>query len=195
MAREKKPKDALAPRVTKVTKPATKAKTTKVKVLEKTFKSAERITESDDEDMQNAPAIPAREAGPETDFSGRKPVSELFAGKNNKEGTFKSGKTINGSKPRSTIEQLAQGDDSDSSDEEEDSEFGSSSDPTLPVKAKVNGTTAIEDDELESEDEDEDEGEEVSKQADKRPTALAPVAPRVSSRSVFAPFCHFQLPY
>ena len=71
MAKDKKVTDPLAPRASKVTKPAHKSQKSKITLPEKVYKSTDRITESDDEDeeMDDAPASQSATANGVDDVS------------------------------------------------------------------------------------------------------------------------------
>jgi hypothetical protein len=116
MAKEKKASDPLAPRAPKVVKPTTKAKKQKVK-MPMVYKSAERITDSDDEEIRDAPAIPTHRAERDTDLSENKSADGAVAKMKHsgKEGDASVAAAKEASKKR--IKQLAKRDKSDSSEE------------------------------------------------------------------------------
>ena len=124
MARDKAVKDPLAPRVSKVTKPAVKAKLSGSKVQKKAYTSAEKVTASDDEDMEPAPSIS------KSTTKGLKATSSSDE-ESSSDDSEDDEETREASKKR--IEQLAKGngqgeEDSESaSDEDEDESRGNAS--------------------------------------------------------------------
>jgi hypothetical protein len=111
MPKDKTPKDVLAPRSSKVTKSVPKAKRSKAAPA---YKSADRITESDDEDMDDA----ASEVAPATPAS----ASNTDANDSNHDDddSDTDADALSKDAARKRIEQLAQQDGSD--DDESGSE-------------------------------------------------------------------------